>query len=287
MVANQEDTYAKPLAKMIQDAFNNCGGGLTLKINHYYGAVYTDVYYKKMMVGQFDIGYGGVEGNAYNPLNFLEVLKSDNSSTFTLNWGIPTNEYVEIEYDNKLWTFDALWEVGDHGGYVEEGKNCPVYYGGALDNPSLDADNNLVQHFGYVNTCVLKQGVTEPTSYADFDLYCDFAGLCLYSKNEAYGYNELYFIDGIATPLVNGSQALKGEQYWFTFDYTEQQGYTLVTFTMSAATLAFWEGSFPQDATLMSQGWDMYIAKAFFGEEPELQFYGTIWSNLLPVPTVE
>ena len=65
---------------------------LTLEVVDYVPAVWTDAYYKKMMLGQYDIGFGGVSGNTLNPLNFFEVLKSDNSSGFTLNWGPNTNE---------------------------------------------------------------------------------------------------------------------------------------------------------------------------------------------------
>lgn len=122
-----KEIFAEPIENMIHAAFDNANTGLNLKITHWYAPQVLDIYYTKMMVGQFDIGFGGIEGNTYDPLNFMEVLKSDNSSTFTLNWGIPTNEKVELEWDGKLWTYDALWEVADHGGYVKDGKNVKVF----------------------------------------------------------------------------------------------------------------------------------------------------------------
>lgn len=83
-----------------------------------------------MMKGQFDLGFGAISGNTYNPLNFLEVLKSDNSSGFTLNWGTDTSKVDDIHpinYKGKKWSFDGLWEVADHGGIVENGvKIKPV-----------------------------------------------------------------------------------------------------------------------------------------------------------------
>ena len=80
-----------------------------------------------MMKGQFDIGFGSISGNTYDPLNFLEVLKSDNSSGFTLNWGTDTNEVTDkLIYDNKFWSFDALWTAADQGAYVQDGANAPL-----------------------------------------------------------------------------------------------------------------------------------------------------------------
>lgn len=120
------DYYQKPLEKYWKEAFNHesvCGGKLKLELVSWVGAVWSDIYYKKMMLGQYDIGMGGVSGNTLNPLNFLEVLKSDNSSGFTLNWGIDTSEVSkDLIWDDSAWSFDALWQVADTGGYVEDGK---------------------------------------------------------------------------------------------------------------------------------------------------------------------
>lgn len=115
------DTSGKPIEKYLEDAFNNpavCDGKLTLDIVNMSVAVWSDVYYEKMMVGQFDIAVGGISGNSLNPLNFMEVLKSDNSSGFTLNWGPNTNGTADIEYKGKMYTFDALWKAADTGALV-------------------------------------------------------------------------------------------------------------------------------------------------------------------------
>jgi hypothetical protein len=123
-------TSGEPIAKFLEDAFNDeavCDNKLTLKIKNVFVEVWSDVYYKKMMVGQFDIAIGGISGNPLNPLNFMEVLKSDNSSGFTLNWGPDTNGDACIEYNGENYTFDALWKAADTGAFVSEGKLAPTH----------------------------------------------------------------------------------------------------------------------------------------------------------------
>ena len=82
--------------------------------------------YDKMKHGQFDLGFGSISGNALNPLNFVEALKSDNSSSFTLNWGPDTSVVGDglyddgdsrntIVYDGKTWSYDGLWSAADTG----------------------------------------------------------------------------------------------------------------------------------------------------------------------------
>lgn len=138
--AGQITTTGIPLAKYIEDAFNGCGGGLTLKVENYACAVWSDVYYKKMMVGQFDLGFGSISGNTLNPLNFLEVLKSDNSSGFTLNWGSDTSAVSDdLVYDGQKWSYDALWTAADQGAYIVDGKLGKIY-DAALISSNRNAD---------------------------------------------------------------------------------------------------------------------------------------------------
>lgn len=75
-----------------------------------------NVVYTKMEHGEYDLGFGAVSGNDLNPLNFFEVLKSDNSSGFTLNWSKDTSERQAespIVYDGQTWSFDSLWQAAD------------------------------------------------------------------------------------------------------------------------------------------------------------------------------
>lgn len=138
--------YGEDIAKYIQDAFNNApkakANGLTLKVNNEAVDVWSDVYYKHLMVGQFDLGFGSISGNSLDPLNFMEVLKSDNSSGFTLNWG-PDTSALDLNYDGKVWSFDNLWAAADHGVVTYKGQSLPpvvVSFG----KGEFDDDGNLV-----------------------------------------------------------------------------------------------------------------------------------------------
>lgn len=116
MYASNETDMHNDLKQYFESAFNGANTGLTLNVNFWVGAEWYDVYYDKMMVGQFDLGFGSISGNTLNPLNFFEVLKSDNSSGFTLNWGTDTSKVDEnLIYDGKTWSFDDLWQAADTG----------------------------------------------------------------------------------------------------------------------------------------------------------------------------
>lgn len=129
--------YGDDIGKYFTDAFNDeavCGGKVKLVVDQEAVTNWEDVYNLWMMKGQFDLAFGAISGNTYNPLNFLEVLKSDNSSGFTLNWGPDTSKIDSVNplvYDGYKWSFDSLWEVADRGGVVENGvavKTVKNYY---------------------------------------------------------------------------------------------------------------------------------------------------------------
>lgn len=126
MTPSDPKDYGEEISSYIESAFNNeavCGKKVILKVVNNAGTQdYSDVYYKHLMVGQFDLGFGSISGNALNPIDFMEVLKSDNSSGFTLNWGVDTSEVTsEIQYDGKCWSYDALWTAANTGGVFEKG----------------------------------------------------------------------------------------------------------------------------------------------------------------------
>ena len=120
--------YGEEIGKYFEDAFNDTrvsNGRIKLEVQQAAVTNWMDVYTEYLMKGKFDLAFGAISGNTYNPLNFLEVLKSDNSSTFTLNWGTDTSKLTPekpLIYQNKMWSFDALWAVADHGGIVNEGE---------------------------------------------------------------------------------------------------------------------------------------------------------------------
>ncbi len=143
MMAYQEKEEHAWVKDYWEKAFNSCGGGLQLEIDFWAGtSSYLEVY-DRMQNGQFDIGFGSITGNSYDPLNFLEVLKSDNSTGYTLNWGCDTNECDgTIVYDNKIWSFDALWTAADQGAYVVDGQNSPLYSFGPVGQAVANDDGS-------------------------------------------------------------------------------------------------------------------------------------------------
>ena len=120
--------YGDEIKGYFTEAFNNdavSGGTVKLVVDQEAPKNWMDVYEQHLMTGEYDLGFGAISGNTYNPLNFLEVLKSDNSSGFTLNWGTNTAKVDAAKpliYDKKIWSFDALWAAGDHGAVVENGE---------------------------------------------------------------------------------------------------------------------------------------------------------------------
>lgn len=128
MSTDQITSTGDDIVKYIEDAFNDesvSGGKVVLDINQEAVTTWYNVYYQHLMVGQFDLGFGSISGNTLNPLNFMEVLKSDNSSGFTLNWGSDTSDVIlpsdedngddALVYDAKVWSFDTLWKAADQG----------------------------------------------------------------------------------------------------------------------------------------------------------------------------
>lgn len=114
--------YGADIEKYWEDAFNTSPAkttyGLTLDVENISVATWSDVYYKKMMVGQYDVAFGSISGNPYDPLNFMEVLRSDNTSGFTLNWGTDTN-VPAIEYNGTKYSYNALWQATDTFCYID------------------------------------------------------------------------------------------------------------------------------------------------------------------------
>ena len=90
--------------------------------------------YTTMRKGLYDLGFGSISGMQLDPLGFLEVLKTNNETGFTLNFGLDTSVVHDDEpsgyiiYDNKKWSFDALWEAANKGAIVASDTRV-------LDNP--------------------------------------------------------------------------------------------------------------------------------------------------------
>ena len=157
MYQNDINEYGTLIKQYFEEAFNSpqvSGGKVKLVVDQPnpssdWQAVYNEI----MMKGKFDLAFGAISGNTYNPLNFLEVLKSDNSSGFTLNWGADTSKVDDknpIIYDGHKFSFDALWTVADRGGIVENGEAVNPIKNCYLENPTTlsgQETNNLYEGF--------------------------------------------------------------------------------------------------------------------------------------------
>ncbi len=110
--------YGNAIAKYFEDAFNSefvSNGTIKLRVNQSAVNQWDKIYTDHIQCGSFDLAYGSLTGDENNPLLFMETIKSNNSSGFTLNWGADTSivdPYNPIEFDGKLWSFDALWKTG-------------------------------------------------------------------------------------------------------------------------------------------------------------------------------
>lgn len=116
MTAAQEESAHNEIKDFLETAFNDASvsdGKYKLQIDFWVGNDQMDVYYNKMMIGAFDVGYGGINGNSLNPLDFMSVLSSDQdlSGGFTLNWGTNTNDpdAYPIVYEGRRYSYDAFW----------------------------------------------------------------------------------------------------------------------------------------------------------------------------------
>lgn len=142
------DEMGQYIEKYMEDAFNTCGSELTLDVVHFPCAVWSDVYYEKMMKGQFDIGFGSISGNALNPLNFFEVLRSDNTSGFTLNWGTDTSVVdPSLKYDGRNWSFNSLWTAADQGALVDAEGNLIKSYDANWAGSTTNDDGSVTVQF--------------------------------------------------------------------------------------------------------------------------------------------
>ena len=150
------DRYGKTIKAFVEKAFNEApkaaSHNITLDFQNNACEVWSDVYYKHLMTGDFDLGFGSISGNSLDPLNFMEVLKSDNSSGFTLNWG-PDTSALDLSFDTlgdgnvETYSFDLLWGAADHGVMAYNGHVLP---GLTLSAPTITFDDD------YNMTCVFE-----------------------------------------------------------------------------------------------------------------------------------
>lgn len=98
---------------------------------------FPDNYFERIIIGNTDLGMGGIAGGTLDAANFLFQYTEDNQGGFTLDWGIDTttpnvvvtyDEYdedgnvIEGETKEELWSFNALVAA----------LNGPVYLQGGV-----------------------------------------------------------------------------------------------------------------------------------------------------------
>lgn len=134
MYPNQEDTYHAEVAECLESAFNDesvSGGCYELNVEFWAGQEWSDVYYEKLMLGNFDLGFGSISGNTYNILDYLTVLSADQelSGGFTLNWGPKTDDPDQwfLLYNGVKWSFDALLSAANSPTVVVDGVIGEAY----------------------------------------------------------------------------------------------------------------------------------------------------------------
>lgn len=247
----EEHQYVK---QYWENAFNDesvTGGLYKLNVEFYVGAQWSDVYYSKMLVGQFDIGFGSISGDSQNPLGDMNILSTNQeiSHGFTLNWAIDTNDPSAdvLVFKGMRWSYDALFRCTEEEMAVTAGKiadeKADVEYGSDFvknDDGSLTITINI-----RTNNGVELEG----------------AAFAIFSSNDYYDdYTEfdLDDTDGIvaAEPVVNGNK-------------------TKFVYTVSAEVLAM----LPMSG---NQGLDIYFWGTKNGEDimygPE-GYLDTVWHS--------
>lgn len=123
MSESSMNSMGKPITEYMSKAFNSVDSRVQLVINNTVAGSDPDAMYDALGQGQFDLGMGAITGMQMLPIDFMQVLCSDNRSGFCLNWGVDTsiNDGM-IYYDGYTWSYDALWEAATGRTTVENGE---------------------------------------------------------------------------------------------------------------------------------------------------------------------
>jgi hypothetical protein len=120
-----------------EDTFNDAVTGYELEFQPFATANWYDVYYDSMMTGQFDLALGAISGNVLDPIDFMDVVMSDNRTGFTLSWGPDTGEPTQaVQFRDMAWSFDALQSSAMGQTLVSEGREAVLF---TLGNPTVTA----------------------------------------------------------------------------------------------------------------------------------------------------
>ena len=263
MYPTHEENYHNEIKNFMETAFNDesvCGGVYQLSVDFWVGNAWSDVYYNKMMVGQFDIGFGSISGNSLDPIGFVSVLSSDQdiSGSFTLNWGVDTNdpEVYPIVYKNMRWSFDGLYNSVNSKGIVSAGKNEPI----AKFNYTPIVKNDDGSYTGSMEITTTLPDLTTITPTA--------VACCEYER------------------YYNGDGEYAETEVEFTTE-DKGNGVIVVTFTVPADVAAdYATGSGTSEAPTGYTGFDFYYDQVFDGAESSGLYY-SVGEDHFEVPAAE
>lgn len=235
MYTTHEESYHNEIKNFLETAFNDdsvSGGAYKLSLDFWVGNAWSDVYYNKMMPGQFDLGFGSISGNSLNPLDFISCLSSDQdiSGSFTLNWGVDTNDpdAYPIVYKGERYSFDAFVLAANTQSIVADGKNKQA---AAFDYVPMtkNADGT------YTGAMEITAALPDQTTIEVTDVVC-----CNYERYR------------------NGDGVYDEKAVEFTVE-DKGNGVTRVTFTVPADLAADYAiGSGTSEAKTGATGFDFY-----------------------------
>ena len=180
----------------------------------------------------------------------MEVLKSDNSSGFTLNWGADTSK-LDLEYEGELWSYNTLWAAVDHGVVTYKGQevapatlsNCSATYSAAeglkvsyefadgkeaMKALTDDEDAQIIGNLSEEDYSLTISSVflSANTSYAGVDLDPDGFVLDTYfvdPETSAYIYYQEFDseYDSYVTYYVDGTMAPALDESWSTCEVSD------------------------------------------------------------------
>lgn len=265
MYASDLDDYHPYIKKYLEDAFNTCEGGLTLVVDSWAPENWSDVYYEKMMVGQFDLGFGSINGNTLNPLNFFEVLRSDNSSGFTLNWGTDTSVIdPALTYDGRSWSFDTLWTAADQGILIDsEGKQLTSTAANLHSYTKNDDGTVTVKlNVGELNLPTATSKVVDVVVFgcSDGANYSDYIEESIPFTIE----------NGVATATLTAEQVATYEAFTYVYGFDVYFNVTAGGMTNSSAISVYANEQPGEAITMPTDGaWVSYVA-ASYAERTEI-----------------
>ena len=204
---SMETTYHQYIKQYWEDAFNHdsvSGGCYKLNVKFWCSPTGDpNDAYDRIQSGQFDIGFGAIEGNTLDPLSFMQVMSSDLiiSTGFTLNWGADTSDPDSelLVYNGLRWSFDALYTVTQTPSQVVNGKLTGESFVGVGDGSfELDVDNV---------TAVLTVEKQAEVKLEDVDFY--LFGYKVADNDDGYEYVEFSvkeFIQGQPVANADGTE---------------------------------------------------------------------------------